>query len=373
MPNQNMTSLMPLRHRLVKRSKLVKLLAELAEQLNAQLIGDAACGVSAVATLEHAGNGTISFLANSKYRKFLSQTQASAVLVKADDLAFVAPGVNALVVADPYVAFAEIARMLDSTPDVASGIHPSAIIDATAVLGENCAVGPNAVISAGAVLGAGVQVGAGTVIGQGAEIGADSRLWANVTVYHNVIIGKNCLIHSGAVIGSDGFGFANKAGNWLKIPQTGTVKIGDSCEIGANTTIDRGAIDDTVIGDNVIIDNQCQIAHNVHIGDHSALAGATIVAGSTKIGRYCIFGGGAVVNGHIEICDGAQVTGMAMVMKPITEKGVYSSGIPATTNLEWRKNTAKLRQIEQLFARVKQLEQQLQHLSNDGQQPSTED
>ncbi|WP_019674875.1 UDP-3-O-(3-hydroxymyristoyl)glucosamine N-acyltransferase [Arsukibacterium perlucidum] len=351
----------------------MKLLAELAEQLDAQLIGDAACGVSVVATLEHAGAGAISFLANSKYRKFLSQTQASAVLVKAEDLSFVAPGVNALVVADPYVAFAQIAQLLDSTPDIASGIHPSAIIDTTAVIGDNCAIGPNAVISAGVVLGDGVQLGAGTVIGLGAQIGSGSRLWANVTVYHNVIIGEGCLIHSGAVIGSDGFGFANKAGNWLKIPQTGTVKIGNNCEIGANTTIDRGAIDDTVIGNNVIIDNQCQIAHNVQIGDHCALAGATIVAGSTKIGRYCIFGGGAVVNGHIEICDGVQVTGMAMVMKPITEKGVYSSGIPAVSNLEWRKNTAKLRQIEQLFARVKQLEQQLQHLSNDGQQPSTED
>ncbi|MDX1538197.1 UDP-3-O-(3-hydroxymyristoyl)glucosamine N-acyltransferase [Arsukibacterium sp.] len=351
----------------------MKLLAELAEHLNAQLIGDAACGVSVVATLERAGAGAISFLANSKYRKFLSQTQASAVLVKADDLPYVAPGVNALVVADPYVAFAQVAQLLDSTPDIASGIHPSAIIDATAVLGENCAIGPNAVVSAGAVLGEGVQLGAGTVIGRSARIGAGSRLWANVTVYHNVIIGDNCVIHSGAVIGSDGFGFANKAGNWLKIPQTGTVIIGDNSDIGANTTIDRGAIEDTVIGKNVIIDNQCQIAHNVQIGDHSALAGGTIVAGSTKIGRYCIFGGGAVINGHIEICDGAQVTGMAMVMKPITEKGVYSSGIPATANLEWRKNTAKLRQIEQLFQRVKLLEKQLQQLSNDGQQPSTED
>lgn len=351
----------------------MKLLSELAEYLNAQLIGDAACGVSAVATLEHAGTGTISFLANSKYRKYLSQTKASAVLVKTDDLPFVAPGVNALVVADPYVAFARIAQWLDSTPLIASGIHPSAIIDPTAILGNNCALGPNVVIGANAVLGDAVQLGAGTVIGQGARIGQGSRLWANVTIYHNVVIGDDCLIHSGAVIGSDGFGFANQAGNWLKIPQTGTVQIGDNCEIGANTTIDRGAIEDTVIGKNVIIDNQCQIAHNVRIGDHCAIAGATIVAGSTKIGRYCIFGGGAVVNGHIEICDGVQITGMSMVMKPITEKGIYSSGIPAVNNLDWRKNTAKLRQIEQLFQRVKQLEQKLEHLSNDGHFPSTED
>lgn len=351
----------------------MKLLAELAELLDAQLIGDAACGVSVVATLERAGAGAISFLANSKYRKFLSQTQASAVLVEADDLPFVAPGVNALVVADPYVAFAQVAQLLDSTPDIASGIHPSAIIDATALLGENCAIGPNAVVSAGAVLGDGVQLGAGTVIGRGAKIGAGSRLWANVTVYHNVLIGKNCLIHSGAVIGSDGFGFANKAGSWIKIPQMGSVIIGDSCEIGANTSIDRGAIEDTVIGNNVIIDNLCQIAHNVQLGDHTAMAGSASIAGSTKVGRYCIIGGGVGINGHIEIADGVQITGMSMITRSLTEKGVYSSGIPATANLEWRKNTAKLRQIEQLFQRVKLLEKQLQQLSNDGQQPSTED
>jgi UDP-3-O-[3-hydroxymyristoyl] glucosamine N-acyltransferase len=178
-------------------------------------------------------------------------------------------------------------------------------------------------------------------------------------VYHRVSIGKRCIVHSGAVIGADGFGFANERGTWVKIPQTGTVTIGDDCEIGANTTIDRGAIEDTVIGSNVIIDNQCQIAHNVRIGDHTAIAGCTVVAGSTKIGRYCIIGGAAVLNGHIEICDGAHISGMAMVMKPITEKGVYTSGIPATTNAEWRKNTVKLRQIDQLYQRVKQLEHQL--------------
>ncbi|WP_290611224.1 UDP-3-O-(3-hydroxymyristoyl)glucosamine N-acyltransferase [Arsukibacterium sp. UBA3155] len=351
----------------------MKLLSELAEQLNAQLVGNAACGVSAVATLEHAGQGTISFLANSKYRKFLSHTTASAVLIKADDLPFMAPGVSALVVADPYVAFAQIAQLLDSTPAVADGIHPSATIDASATIGEHCAIGPNAVISAGAELGKGVQVGAGTVVGKAAKIGAGSRLWANVTIYHNVVIGSDCLIHSGAVIGSDGFGFANKAGNWLKIPQTGTVVIGDNCEIGANTTIDRGAIEDTMVGNNVIIDNLCQLAHNVQIGDHTAIAGSTSIAGSTKVGRYCVLGGGVGVNGHIEIADGVQITGMSMVTRSLTEKGVYSSGIPAATNAEWRRNTARLRQVEQLFQRVKQLEQQLQHISHDGQQPSTED
>lgn len=373
MPSQSSISLTPSRHRLAKRNNRVKLLSELAEHLNAQVIGDAACGVSSVATLEHAADGAISFLANSKYRKFLSQTNASAVLIKADDLPFLAPGVNALVVTDPYVAFALVAQLLDNTPPLATGIHPSAIIDATAVIGHGCAIGANAVVSADAVLADHVQLGAGTVIGQGARIGESSKLWANVTVYHNVVIGKCCVIHSGAVIGSDGFGFANRAGTWLKIPQTGSVIIGDDCEIGANTTIDRGAIADTIIGNNVIIDNLCQIAHNVQIGDHTAIAGAASIAGSTKIGRYCVLGGGVGVNGHIEIADGVQMTGMSMVTRSITEKGVYSSGIPATTNTEWRRNTARLRQIETLFQRVKQLEQQLSQLKDNGQSSSTED
>ena len=331
----------------------------LAERLNAQLHGDATTDITSVATLERAAQGQLSFLSNSKYRKFLSQTNASAVLITEADLPFIAPGCSALVVKDPYVAFAYVAQWLDTTPYAASGIHPTAVIDPTAVLGESVAIGANAVISAGAVIGDNVQIGAGCFVGEAAQIGDNCLLWANVTVYHRVRLGRRTIVHSGAVIGADGFGFANERGRWLKIPQTGSVLLGDDCEVGAGTTIDRGAIEDTVIGNNVIIDNQCQIAHNVHIGDHTAMAGCTVVAGSTKIGRYCIIGGAVCINGHIEICDGANITGMAMVTKSITEKGVYSSGIPATSNAEWRKNTAKLRQIEQLYQRVKQLEQQV--------------
>ncbi|GGW51311.1 UDP-3-O-(3-hydroxymyristoyl)glucosamine N-acyltransferase [Alishewanella tabrizica] len=336
------------------------LLSVLAEKLNAELIGDAACGVSSVAPLEKAGAGQLSFLSNSKFRSYLAQSQASAVLIKADDQPFVAPGVNVLVVADPYVAFARVAQLFDTTPKSAyAGIHPTAVVDPTAQLAEGVAIGAKAVIAANAVIGVGVQIGAGCYIGEGAKIAANTRLWANVTVYHRVEIGERCIIQSGAVIGADGFGFANERGNWLKIPQTGTVIIGNDCEIGANTCIDRGALENTLIGHNVIIDNLCQIAHNVKIGDHTAMAGCSTIAGSTTIGRYCIIGGAAVINGHIEICDGAHISGMAMLMKPITEKGVYTSGLPATTNAEWRRNTAKLRQIDQLYQRVKQLEKQL--------------
>lgn len=334
----------------------------LAEHLDAQLLGDAACSIVSIATLENAGVGQISFLSNNKYRKFLAETSAAAVIISEDDIPFLAPGVFALVVSDPYIAFAKVAQLLDSTPAIASNIHATAVIDPTAVIADDVAIGANAVISAGVTLGRGVKIGAGCFIGEKSDVGEQTKLWPNVNVYHNVHIGKRCIVHSGAVIGADGFGFANERGNWLKIPQVGGVLIGDDCEIGANTTIDRGAIENTVIGQNVIIDNQCQIAHNVKIGDHTAMAGCSVVAGSTNIGRYCIIGGAVVINGHIDICDGVHISGMAMVMKPITEKGVYSSGIPATTNLEWRKNTAKLRQIDQLYQRVKTLESQLSKL-----------
>ncbi|GAB2934556.1 UDP-3-O-(3-hydroxymyristoyl)glucosamine N-acyltransferase [Rheinheimera gaetbuli] len=334
-------------------------LGELAEQLDAQLQGDAACSIVAIATLEHAVAGQISFLSNSKYRRFLSQTSASAVLITAQDVPFLAPGVSGLIVKDPYVAFARVAQWLDTTPAAAVDIHPTAVIDASAIVGQGVAVAANAVIAAGAVLGDNVQIGAGSFVGEHARIGNNSKLWANTTVYHKVQLGERCIVHSGAVIGADGFGFANEGGHWIKIPQTGSVVIGDECEIGAGTTIDRGAIADTIVGNNVILDNQCQIAHNVHIGNHTAIAGCTVIAGSTKIGSYCIIGGAVCINGHIEICDGVNITGMAMITKSITEKGVYSSGIPATTNADWRKNTAKLRQIDQLYQRVKQLEQRL--------------
>jgi len=333
-------------------------LNSIAEMLNARLMGDCTDKILSIATLENANRGQISFLSNIKYRKYLSETNASAVIVTEDVLPFVAPGVAALVVTDPYIAFAKIAQVLDNTPNAAVNIHPTAVIDPLAKVAADVSVGANAVIAAGATLASGVQIGAGCFIGQDVKIASNTKIWPNVTIYHRVEIGEDCIIHSGAVIGADGFGFANEKGNWLKIPQVGSVVIGNQCEIGANTTIDRGAIENTLIGNNVIIDNLCQIAHNVNIGDHTAIAGATVVAGSTSIGRYCIIGGAAVINGHITICDGAHVSGMAMVMKPISEKGVYSSGIPAVANREWRKNTAKLRQIDQLYQRVKTLESQ---------------
>ncbi|MBV7316249.1 UDP-3-O-(3-hydroxymyristoyl)glucosamine N-acyltransferase [Shewanella sp. NIFS-20-20] len=329
-------------------------LNQLGELLSAQVQGDGSVAINAVATLEQAGPGQLSFLSNSKYRSQLTQCQASAVLLRADD-AHEYSG-NALIVNDPYVGFAKVAQLLDTTPPAAVGIHPSAVIDASAMLGEGVSIGANAVIAAGVILGDRVQIGAGCVIGQDVIIGSGSRLWANVSVYHDVHMGRDCIIHSGAVIGSDGFGYANQKGQWLKIPQTGGVRIGDQVEIGAGTTIDRGALSHTEIHDGVIIDNQVQIAHNDIIGAHTAIAGSTTIAGSVTIGKYCIIGGNSAVAGHLSICDGVHVSGSTNITNSVKQPGLLSSATVAMDNKLWRRNTVRFRQLDELFQRVKTLE-----------------
>ena len=333
-------------------------LGQLADLLGAELHGDASIEVSRIANLETAQVGEISFLSDSKYHAFLAKSQASAVLVKAADLAICAT--NALVVKDPYVGFARVAQLLDSTPQPATTIHPKAVIAEDVQLAPGVAIGANAVIESGVVLGEGVIVGPGCFIGKNSQLGKGSRLWANVTLYHNVRLGEACLVQAGSVIGADGFGYANERGEWIKIPQVGGVRIGNRVEIGASTTIDRGAIDDTRIADNVIIDNQCQIAHNVEIGYGTAIAGGTVIAGSTKIGKYCIIGGAAVINGHIQVCDQVTITGMSMVMRSISEPGVYSSGVPAQSNKEWRKMAARVMHIDDMHKRLNQLEKRVE-------------
>ena len=333
---------------------MVLTLGRIASELGAELHGDASVEVSRIANLETAGEGDISFLSDPKYVPFLAKTAASAVLVKSGHLPEC--HTNALVVNDPYVGFARVAQLLDTTPQPAEGIHPSAVIAEDVVVEEGVSIGANAVIESGVKLAAGVRIGAGCFIGKNSSLGKNSRLWANVTIYHNVRIGESCLIQSGSVIGGDGFGYANERGEWIKIPQLGGVRIGNRVEIGASTTVDRGALDDTVIADNVIIDNQCQIAHNVEIGYGTAIAGASVIAGSTKIGKYCIIGGAAVVNGHIRVCDQVTITGMSMVMRSIDEPGIYSSGIPAQSNKEWRKVAARTMHIDDMHKRLSKLE-----------------
>ncbi|MDC9592579.1 UDP-3-O-(3-hydroxymyristoyl)glucosamine N-acyltransferase [Xenorhabdus sp. IM139775] len=333
-------------------------LADLAQQLNAQLHGDGDIVITGIAPMYSANNEQITFLSDSRYTDKLASCQAAAVVLREADLPHCK--VAALVVNDPYLAYARMAQIMDTTPKPAQDIHPSAVISPEAVLGENVAVGANAVIESGVVLGDNVIVGAGCFIGKNAQIGVGTRLWANVSIYHYVEIGESCLIQSGTVIGSDGFGYANERGNWVKIPQLGTVIIGDRVEIGASTTIDRGALDNTVIGNGVIIDNQCQIAHNVTIGDNTAIAGGVIMAGSLKVGRYCMIGGASVINGHMEICDKVTITGMSMVIRSITEPGVYSSGFPSQPNRAWRKTAALVMNINEMNKRLKSVERQLE-------------
>lgn len=310
--------------------------------------------IHSISTLAKAGDGQISFLANNKYRSQLTMTAAQAVIVTNEEQPHCLR--SALVMANPYVGFAKVAQLLDTTPAAAHEISPRAVVDNDVVLGLNVKIGPNAVIERGVQLGDNVEIGAGCFVGQDSVIGANTKLWANVTIYHRIVIGKDCLFQANTVIGSDGFGYANENGRWIKIPQLGRVLIGDRVEIGASTTIDRGALDDTVLHHGVIIDNQCQIAHNVVIGENTAIAGCTVVAGSTTIGRNCSIAGLVGINGHIDICDGVFITGMSMITKSITTPGVYSSGMPAVPNKDWRKNMVALKNIDNLNQRIKTLE-----------------
>ena len=333
-------------------------LRELAEALDAEIQGDETLVISSVATLENAAQGQLSFLANPKYRAQLETTQASAVLISPKALDGFSG--NALVLNDPYVGFARVAQLLDTTPKSADGIHASAVIHPSASLGEGVAIGANAVIGENVILGENVQVGPGCVIGQASILGSGTRLWANVTIYHNVHLGQDCIIHSGAVLGSDGFGYANERGQWIKIPQTGGVRIGNRVEIGASTTVDRGAIEHTEIHDGVILDNQVQIAHNDIIGENVAIAGNSTIAGSTKIGKYCIIGGNSAVAGHLTLADGTHVSGGTNVTSEIREPGVYTSTSVAMPNKLWRRNTVRFKQLDELFQRVKKLEKSVQ-------------
>ncbi|WP_413284964.1 UDP-3-O-(3-hydroxymyristoyl)glucosamine N-acyltransferase [Vibrio sp. MA40-2] len=332
-------------------------LADLAAITGGTVHGDSTITITSVAPMDRSGTGQITFLSNVKYRKHLGECQASAIMVKESELALCKT--NVLVVNDPYLAYALVAQALDSTPNPACSIHPSAVIADSASIASGVTIGANTTIEAGVTLEEDVSIGAGCFIGKNSAIGKGSKLWSNISIYHDVQIGENCLIQANTVIGSDGFGYANDKGEWVKIPQVGSVRVGNRVEIGACTTIDRGALDDTVIEDNVILDNQLQIAHNVQIGYGTAIAGGTIIAGSTSIGKYCIIGGGAVINGHIQVTDQVTITGMSMVMKSIATKGVYSSGIPVQPNKEWRKMAARTHRIDEMNKRLKEVENQL--------------
>lgn len=333
-------------------------LGELAERSGAGLHGDAALPIAGVCTLQDGRPGCIGFLANPHYRKYLAGTRAAAVILTEDDLA--ACPVPALVSRNPYATYAQVATLLSPVLATQTGVHPSAVVAADARIDPSASIGPLCVVESGADIAAGVVIGPGCVIGRGARIGADTRLVANVTLCHGVQLGARCLIHPGAVIGSDGFGIANEGGRWLKVPQLGSVRIGDDVEIGANTSVDRGALDDTVIADGVKLDNQIQVAHNVQIGEHTAVAGCVGISGSAKVGAHCMLAGGVGVVGHLEIADGTVVTGMSMVTKSITERGVYSSGLAAMPGDQWNKIVARLRRLDDMARRLQALERKLE-------------
>jgi len=343
-------------------------LGELVERLGGQLVGDANLEVTGIAPLTDAGVSHISFLSNSKLRAQALQSQAAALIVSAADDAFIAAGYAGarIVTNNPYVYFARAAQYFESLTAIvpAPGVHASAVVAADAAIAASAHVGARAVIESGAVIGERAVIDAGCYIGRDAVIGEDTHLFANVTFQSRCVIGKRGIIHSDAVIGTDGFGFANEGGVYIKIPQTGRVVIGDDVDIGANTTIDRGALADTILEDGVKLDNQIQIGHNCHIGAHTAMAGCVGVAGSAKIGKYCTFGGAAMVLGHLTIADQVHVGSGSMVSRSILEPGQYTGFYPLAKNSEWEKSAAIVRNLSTMRDKIRALEKTIKTLTN---------
>ena len=330
-------------------------LADIAEKIGAELVASNGQPIiTGIGTLESATAAQISFLANPSYRKQLADTQAAAVIVH-PDLAAECP-VAALVMTNPYVGFAKLSQLFDNLPKQAIGIHRSAIIADSAEIADGVSIAANVVIGEHVQIGSGTRIGQGCVISDHSIIGESTLLHANVVIYHDVEIGNQCILHSGCVIGADGFGFAPDAGRWVKIAQLGGVRIGNDVEVGASTTIDRGALGNTEIGNGVKLDDQIMIAHNVIIGDDCAIAGTVGIAGSSKLGKRCTLAGGAGIAGHLELTDDVHVTGMTMITKSVTEAGAYSSGTAMMPLKEWRKSATRFRQLDDMARRLKKLE-----------------
>jgi len=331
-------------------------LGAIAARFELELRGDPDQRVDGVDTLVKAGPTQIGFLANPRYRAQLGEATAAAIVLRDGDAA--ACPRACLIAPDPYVAFAKIAALFEYTPAPTPGVHPSAVVAAGARIAPGASIGPLCVVEDDAVVEDGATLGPHCTIGRGCVVGAQSRLVARVTLVQDVRLGRRVLIHPGAVLGADGFGIAFEKDHWIKVPQLGGVVIGDDCEIGANTTIDRGALGDTVLEDDVRLDNQIQIAHNVRIGAHSALAGCAAVAGSATIGRYCLIGGGAGILGHLSVTDRVTVTAMSLVTHSIREAGEYSSGTPIQPNRLWRRNAARFKYLDEIARRLSAVEKE---------------
>lgn len=330
-------------------------LSEIAKHIGAELIAnDGQKLITGIAPLDQADTEQVSFLANPSYRSQLAATQAAAVIVHPDmkdDCS-----VDALIMNNPYMGFAKLSQLFDNFPTQKSGVHPTAVIAKTATLAANASIGANVVVGEYCQLEEGVRIGPNSVISDHCIVGKRTLLHANVVFYHDVVVGERCIFHSGCVLGADGFGFAPDAGKWVKIAQLGGVRIGDDVEVGANTTIDRGALGNTQIGNGVKLDDQIMIAHNVSIGNDCAIAATTGIAGSTTLGKNCTIAGGVGIAGHLNIADGVHVTGMTLVSKSIKEAGAYSSGTAMMPANEWRKSATRFRQLDDMARRLKQLE-----------------
>jgi UDP-3-O-[3-hydroxymyristoyl] glucosamine N-acyltransferase len=346
----------------VERLLVPVTVADVAGLLKAPFEGAGDKALNRLATLDDADDQALSFVAGRRYGGRARQTAAGALLVAPELRALCAPGAVRIVVDDPYVAYARVsqwwAQRMQSAHST-TGIHPTAVIDASARIGEAVVVAAGVHIGPRAIIGARCVLGPGTVVGEAVELGEDSRLVAQVTLYHGVRVGARALIHAGVVIGADGFGFAPSAEGFVKIAQLGSVRIGDDVEIGANCAIDRGAIDDTVIGDGVKIDNLVQVGHNVRIGAHSVVAGCAGIAGSAVIGERCMIGGGVGVAGHIQVCDGAVIGGFSLVERSVTEPGFYTGAWPLQPHVQWERTAATLKQLPQLRQRLRALAQKL--------------
>jgi UDP-3-O-[3-hydroxymyristoyl] glucosamine N-acyltransferase len=331
--------------------------SSIARQIGAELVG-ADCSLSHVAPLDMADADSLSFVADRRYLAHLADTHAGAVIV-AEEHSSRSP-CTALVVDNPHLAFARAAELLHPRRRQAAGVHGSAVVDACVVIDPSASIGPLCVIERDVRIGAGVEIGPACVVREGSVIGDGSRLVARVTICERSIIGERVLLHPGAVIGREGFGFAKDGERWARVPQLGRVRLGNDVEVGANSAVDRGALGDTLIADGVKIDSLIQIGHNVSIGENTAMAACSGISGSTRIGRNCTVAGAVGIAGHLDIGDDVHFTGMAMVTRSFPEAGVYSSGIPAMSNLDWRRNIARFRHLDELAGRVKRLEQQYQ-------------
>ncbi len=337
-------------------------LTDLVAQFGGELVGDGGRTVCQVAPLDRATAEEIGFVSQSKYLAQLSSTQAGAVILPDD--ARDATDLPRILTPHPYLYFARVSALLNPPLRPLAGIHPAATVATDAVIAADASIAAGAVIGRGAHIGARTVVGPNCVVGDHARVGADCHLHANVTLYHACVVGERCILHSGCVIGSDGFGYAPAEVGWEKIPQIGRVLIADDVEIGACTTIDRGALEDTLIGEGVKLDNLVQVAHNVHIGAHTAIAACTGIAGSAKIGRNCMIGGAAMIFGHIEIADGTRISTNTLITKSLPKAGTYTSALPFSEHAVWQKNAIHMRNLDKLADRIKQLEKRLNELEN---------